>query len=207
MRYGYCFLFSFFLFSLPSTALAEDTTALTRFLNDLSTLKAEFTQRLYSEQGDLLETVQGQLFIQRPNRFRWHYQNPYEQLIIADGTYIWIYDTDLEQVTQRNLSHALSNTPAFLISPEHQVEQDFTITALAEESGFIQFRLVPKADEAQFSSIEMSLYEGQLHQLQLSDNLGQITVIKLHNGQTNQALADELFQFTPPPNADIIEDL
>jgi outer membrane lipoprotein carrier protein len=197
----------FGVLGLNQAVLANETALLNQFLDQLSTLQAQFQQKLYNEQGELLETSAGQLSLKRPNRFRWHYQNPYEQLIVADGEYVWIYDTDLEQVTQRELTQALGNTPAFLISSVHQVEQDFTVTLLENSEVMTRFLLKPKDNEAQFSSIEIWLKDMQLEGLRLHDNLGQFTAIDLSQQVLNQPLEEKQFIFTPPPHIDIIKDM
>ncbi|OUD15071.1 outer membrane lipoprotein chaperone LolA [Thioflexithrix psekupsensis] len=197
----------FGILGLNQAVLANETALLNQFLDQLNTLQAQFQQKLYNEQGELLETSAGQLSLKRPNRFRWHYQNPYEQLIVADGEYVWIYDTDLEQVTQRELAQALGNTPAFLISPVHQVDQDFTVALLENSEVVTRFLLKPKNSEAQFSSIEIWLKDMQLQGLRLQDNLGQFTAIDFSNQVLNQALDEKLFIFTPPPHVDVIQDM
>lgn len=206
MRYCFALLLSGFLAVSPAFAAETDSTVLTQFLKSLSTLQAHFRQTLYNERGEALENSSGDFYLQRPNRFRWSYQSPYEQLIIADGAYVWIYDSDLEQVTKRDLAQALGNTPAFLISSESRIDQDFNITPLENIDGMSRLLLQPKASEAQFSSIEVRLQQAQLVRLTLHDNLGQVTIIEFQDQVLNQALAPDLFSFTPPEGTDVIED-
>src|SRR5512145_1360327 len=81
------------------------------FLQGLDGLQAQFKQILTDRNGQTIEEASGTLAISRPDRFRWDYRKPYEQVIVADGTRIWIYDSDLEQVTVRKLDETLSATP------------------------------------------------------------------------------------------------
>ncbi|OAD21013.1 Outer membrane lipoprotein carrier protein LolA, partial [Candidatus Thiomargarita nelsonii] len=60
---------------LPNWLYAHE--ALEHFLHDMHTLYAQFEQVIYDENGDVLEKSQGLMYVQRPNRFRWVYQQPY----------------------------------------------------------------------------------------------------------------------------------
>lgn len=101
-------------------ALAADVAAgqqkVEGFLQGLQSLQAQFKQTLTDRNGQTVEEASGTLAIRRPDRFRWDYRQPNEQLIVADGARIWLYDADLEQVTVRKLDDTLSATPAMLLS-------------------------------------------------------------------------------------------
>ncbi len=195
-----------FLPLLAHAANIANTETLTQFLKELRTLQAHFEQKLYSEKGKLLETSQGQMFIQRPNQFRWNYQQPYQQLIVADQKKIWIYDQDLDQVTIRNLDKALGSTPALLLSSGNKLEEDFFITPLSAHSSLSRFDLRPKDAQAQFTSIRITLQGQTLQSLELEDNLSQRSVIIFNQIKRNEPLDEGLFIFTPPAGADIVED-
>ncbi|MCK5719360.1 MAG: outer membrane lipoprotein chaperone LolA [Thiomargarita sp.] len=196
----------FIIYLLPNILYANEV--LNNFLSNLSSVQAQFTQEQYDEENNLLEKTMGNVHIQRPNRFRWYYQKPYEQLIIADGEKVWIYDTDLEQITVKKLNRALGRTPAFLLSNQHnnQIDQDFLVTQLATNNNIQLFQLIPKGEQAQFDSIEIGLNLGILQSLKLIDNLGQKTFIAFKNVKQNIQLKAELFIFTPPAGVDIIVD-
>ena len=96
--------------------VVDDGEALVNaFVNDVVTFSADFEQSLIDPDGRMLEKTSGTLEIQRPGRFRWVYEEPYEQWLVADGANIWSYDVDLEQVTVKPQAEALANTPALLL--------------------------------------------------------------------------------------------
>ncbi|MDM8568503.1 outer membrane lipoprotein chaperone LolA, partial [Thiotrichales bacterium HSG1] len=165
-----------------------------------------FEQSLFSEQGNLLEKSQGKMYIQRPNRFRWEYQKPYEQLIVADGEKIWIYDNDLEQITVKKLSNTLGQTPAFLFSDNNNIKEDFFINQLSTKNGSKKFELISKDEQAQFDSMRIDIKEKYLLGIELVDNLGQTTYISFKHTQNNQKLDKNLFIFTPPSGVDVISE-
>ncbi|MDM8567840.1 outer membrane lipoprotein chaperone LolA, partial [Candidatus Halobeggiatoa sp. HSG11] len=113
------------------------------FFKQLNTMQGQFEQSLFNEQGNLLEISEGKMYVQRPNQFRWEYKKPYEQLIVADGEKIWIYDNDLEQITVKKLSNTLGQTPAFLFSNNNNIEKDFFINQLSVKNGSTSFELIP----------------------------------------------------------------
>ena len=196
-------LFFLLCYLLPSGLYAHE--ALDNFLRNLDSLQAYFVQKLYSEEGRLMETSLGRMQMQRPNKFRWNYQHPYSQLIVADGKSVWIYDSDLEQVTLKTLDKALGKTPAFLLSSNRRIEADYYVTQLSSKVGK-RFKLIPKDAQAQFDSMQMHLSGKTLLGLELIDNLGQKTFITFSQVKRNPRLAQELFIFTPPAGVDIITD-
>lgn len=176
------------------------------FSENLNTLQADFVQRLYADTGELLEETEGQMYIQRPEHFRWAYLIPYQQLIVANGQVVWIYDEDLEQVTIKNFDTALGKTPALLLSSSQlHVEKNFTITKLKSQSEYIRLQLLPK-EEAQFKKMILTLDGKILRSLDLVDNLGQTTTMHFKNMQRNRDLDADLFEFEPPEHVDIIDE-
>ncbi|MDM8558596.1 outer membrane lipoprotein chaperone LolA [Candidatus Parabeggiatoa sp. HSG14] len=191
---------------LPNWLFANEV--LDDFLSNLNTLEARFEQSLYNEKGDLLEKSQGEMYVQRPNKFRWDYQYPYTQLIVADGERVWIYDTDLEQVTVKSLDQALGKTPAFLLSSSRQIEEDFFVEQLPSKmKGVTRLELTPKDTEAQFDSMRINLSSKDLLGFELVDNLGQTTLITFRQVKRNKIVEEKgLFIFTPPAGVDIINE-
>lgn len=196
-----------FLILISSVTNLQANEALQNFLQDLQTFQAHFEQTLYSEDKELLEESSGEVYIQRPNQFRWVYEQPYEQLIVADGKQVWIYDYDLEQVTVKTLNDALGKTPAVLLSNENaEVEKNFSIEPINNESKYTFIALTPK-EETSFKSIRLSLDGKQLRGFELIDNLGQRTYMRFSNAQRNPSLKNDLFEFEPPEGVDVIRDV
>jgi outer membrane lipoprotein carrier protein len=192
----------FLLFS--SSGFAQPI--LDNFLKNLSSLQAQFEQQLFNETGKLIETSQGQMYIKRPNQFRWDYQKPYHQLIVADGENVWIYDPDLEQVTMKKLTQALGKTPALLLSSNRPIEEDFFVNPLPTKADITRLELLPKDAQAQFDSIRLNLRGETLLGFELVDNLGQTTLITFKQTERNQKLEESLFIFTPPAGVDVVTE-
>jgi outer membrane lipoprotein carrier protein len=191
---------------LFSTGSFAAQPILDSFLKNLTSLHAQFEQQLFNETGKQLETSQGQMYIKRPNQFRWDYQKPYQQLIVADGENVWIYDPDLEQVTMKKLTKALGKTPALLLTSNRPIEEDFFVNPLPAKADITRLELLPKDAQAQFDSIRLNFRGDTLLGFELVDNLGQTTLITFKQVERNQKLEESLFIFTPPAGVDVVTE-
>lgn len=175
------------------------------YLASLKTLSADFAQVVRNRDGQVVDRASGTLSLSRPNRFRWDYRQPYLQTIVADGERLWLYDSDLEQVTVRALEAGLGSTPAMLLSGSGKVGDAFTALALEREDDWTWARLRPKQEGSDFDRVGLAFdARGQLAAMELRDKLGQATVIEFGNVRRNPPLDAALFRFEPPPGADVI---
>jgi outer membrane lipoprotein carrier protein len=176
------------------------------FLQGLEGLQAQFKQVLTDRNGQKLDESSGTLAIRRPDRFRWDYRQPYEQVIVADGTRIWLYDSDLEQVTVRKLDDTLSATPAMLLSGKGNLQDNFNVTQVAQDGAVQWVRMEPKRSDTDFKWVRLGFDAGTLKFMQLADKLGQTTQLEFSQLERNPPLDPSRFTFTVPPGADVIGD-
>ena len=114
------------LLTWPAQSAAQ--WSVQRYFQDLQSLRADFVQRVFDEHARIVRTSSGQMLMQKPSKFRWDYQTPAEQIIVADGERLWAYDVDLAQVTVRKLDTALGSTPLALLSGVTPIEDTFIIS-------------------------------------------------------------------------------
>jgi len=176
---------------------------LERFLEKTRTLEASFKQTLRTHKGKVLQQSEGTFFLNRPGKFRWNYQTPYEQLIVSDGERIWIYDVDLEQVTVQKQSAGLPSTPMALLEDSSKLYHSYNVTALDEQNGIYRLKLVSKTKESDFSEIIVGLDAKGLRFMQLHDQFEQVTDIVFSDILTNTELSKDIFKFTPPEGVDV----
>jgi outer membrane lipoprotein carrier protein len=193
----------------PLTMLhaADGKALLERFLHDLTTLQADFQQTLEQPDQSGVLFSSGTFYLKRPGRLRWEYDPPNDQLIVADGRRIWLYDKQLEQVSHRSQKTALEGTPAQLLSSTGPLEEHFEIKDIGVQAGFNWVELLPKDQDSQFRSVRLALTEQRLLRMEMADNFGQTTRFEFTHMQRNPQLDDGLFDFTPPPAVDLIGDL
>jgi outer membrane lipoprotein carrier protein len=195
------------LFGLAPVALASDgPQRLQAFLDQVHSLRAEFQQNVFAEDDRPIDTASGTVYIQRPGRFRWDYTAPYAQEIVGDGEKVWIYDSDLEQVTVRPLGDALGDTPVMLLSSDQPVEQSFDVRAIDGPDGYAWAGLTPLGEQASFTEIRLGFEGETLRVMELQDAFGQLTRLSFAQVQRNPELDATLFQFTPPPGADVFSN-
>ncbi len=200
-----CFTVAVLAFALMPLVHAEGEAELNALFS-YKTLKADFTQEIIDQQRNVQQQMRGRLVIQRPGKFRWNYQAPYEQEIVADGKKVWLYDVDLEQVTVKPQDQALAGSPASLLSTQSKLENEFKIRTVQRNDGLQWFELTPKAKESGFEHILLGLKQKQLYRLEIRDGFGQQTDIQFDNVLINSAVAADTFAFTIPKGVDVIDE-
>ena len=124
---------------------AEPAGRLQRFLQDVTSLSARFEQTQLGDDGQVIATRGGSFQLARPGRFRWHYDTPYEQLMVCDGERIWNYETDLAQVTVRDARDILRDTPVALLAQGQSLDDRFSVTEAGMEGEVQRLNLNLKA--------------------------------------------------------------
>lgn len=191
-----------FMFA-AATARADALDTLKTFITDVKTGRAAFTQTVTSPDGAKKRSSSGSFEFARPNRFRFAYAKPYEQLIVSDGQKVWLYDTDLEQVTVRPFDQALGATPAALLAGG-SLDRDFELRALPDEAGLQWVQALPRAKDGSFQSLKIGFRDGALAAVEIVDAFGQRSRLEFTKVEANPAVPAERFRFTPPAGVDVI---
>ncbi|RZI79623.1 MAG: outer membrane lipoprotein chaperone LolA [Rubrivivax sp.] len=197
--------------SLMNMAHADGVATLRAFVKDVNTGRGNFTQLVTSPDGKKTRKSAGTLEFQRPNRFRFAYSTPTEQLIVGDGQKVWLWDADLNQVTVRPMSNALGATPAALLSGG-SLDKDFTLrdvpsqAASGADSGMEWVEATPRAKDGQFRSVRVGFSKaGVLAALVIEDGFGQRSRLDFAQFESRVALPATRFQFKPPAGADVLD--
>ena len=191
---------------LPGAASAAGIDELRKFVEQTTTARARFAQMVLDKDLKTLHQATGTMQFARPGKFRWEYDKPYEQVIVGDGSRLWIYDKDLNQVTVRRLDRALGSSPAALLAGSTEIEKDYALASLGNQEGLEWLEAVPKAQDSAFNKIRLGFGPSGLEAMELRDPFGQITVIKFSTIERNARLAPEQFRFVPPKGADVISE-
>lgn len=192
--------------ALLSTHVMAEGERLDTFLSGLETLQAQFRQILMDENLQPLEESEGVVYLKRPDRFRWDYTAPYEQLIVADGRKVWMYEPELEQVTVRPQNNLIGATPAALLSTTEPVAKRFEVKDMGPgKDGQSWLRLQPRDPGASFVAIRLAFTGPALSVMELEDSFGQTTRLEFSAMQRNPPLDGALFSFSPPDGTDVIE--
>ena len=192
---------------LPLSAHAGGIDKLKEFVAATHSAQADFTQVVLDQNGKRIQSASGIMQFQRPGKFRWTYQKPYEQIIVGDGEKFWLYDVDLNQVTVRKLDAALGSSPAALLSGNNEIERGFTIKESGSQDGLDWLQAISRTQDSGFDRILMAFNaQAELVIMELNDAFGYKTVLRFANLKRNPQLAPSLFKFVPPVGADVLSE-
>ena len=191
---------------LSSTSVfAGAREQMSAFTKGLKGLDARFEQRVYDPNGRQSELSAGAVKLSAPRQFRWEYQKPSPQLIVADGDHIWIYDPELEQVTVRKQSLEEQASPLSVLIDPTELDRQYKVSEGGRASGLQWLVLLPrKSEEAPFQKARLGFASGSLVRMELNDALGQRTVIGFSPWKRNPRFPAGTFKFTPPKGADVV---
>jgi outer membrane lipoprotein carrier protein len=191
------------LLSLPLQAqTARDQ--LERFAEGLETLHAAFSQLVVSTDGRLQDRSDGEVWLSRPDRFRWEYGGDFPELVVADGSRIWIYDETLEQVTVKDQAEASMDSPLALLTDPDRLDEQFEVREVGatEEAALLELRA--RSMETEFERFLLGMADDRIVLMVMEDAFGLRTEIRFSDVQRNPELDSGLFEFTPPDGADVI---
>jgi len=196
------------LFAIGGLAAAADgVEQLRQFVSATRSAEGAFEQTVVAKSGRKPQQAAGSFAYARPGRFHWEYNQPYRQVLVGDGTRLWTWDPDLNQVTVREIGEALGATPAAILFGSGELEDSFELGNGGSDSGLTWVEARPKKTESGFESLRIGLQDGQLRQMEMRDNFGQTTLIRFTRLQPNPQLDADRFRFTPPAGADVIGDV
>ena len=201
------FYFPIILLVFSTAAFAQSGPAraeLERFSADLITLQAQFDQRVISKDGTVEAESAGEVWLQRPGRFRWEYGGDFPEMVIADGSTVWLYDETLEQVTIRDQSSLSSDTPLTLLTDLSRLDEQFEVHELGGNDEMQLLELQARSQEAEFERVLLGLHDGMLLMMAMEDAFGLRTEIKFRDIQRNHSLDEGLFRFEIPAGTDVI---
>lgn len=184
-----------------------DAVGLTRlrgYLENLDAVRAEFRQEVIDSDREIIEESRGHVVLKKPGRFRWHYTEPFERVIVGDGTRVWLYEADLQQVTVRQMSAELGETPAALLTGDTAALDQFNFVGAERIAGIDWLHLTPRSTTSDFKSIGLGFDGKDLVQLALDDRLGQRTRIYLTAIEYPTFVSDDEFHFDIPDGVDVI---
>jgi outer membrane lipoprotein carrier protein len=176
------------------------------FAQNLHSLTGQFSQTLIDINGQGSKTSSGTLALQAPRQFRWETLTPYKQTIVADGSRVWMYDPELDQVTVRVQSAEEAHSPLTVLTDVSQLDRNFKVAERGERDGLQWLRLTSTAKDPQFDYADLGFDANGLARMTFRDQLGSTTDIRFSNWQRNVAIPPATFNFVPPPGADVIGD-
>jgi outer membrane lipoprotein carrier protein len=189
-------------------AQAADTARakLNTFAHDLHSLTGGFTQTLTDPTGKAHPASNGTLALEAPRQFRWETVAPYKQTIVADGSRVWVYDPELEQVTVSVQSTEETHSPLTVLTDIKQLDRNFKVAEQGEHDGLLWLRLTSTAGSPQFEYADLGFDADGLARMVFRDQLNATTDIRFSRWQRNANIPSSTFDFVPPAGTDVVGD-
>jgi outer membrane lipoprotein carrier protein len=208
MRLSFDFVVALVACLLVSAVSANSSgparTELERFATGLEYFQAEFTQIVKSQDGQIQDQTQGEVWLQSPDKLRWIYTGDFPETIVADGLNIWIHDESLEQVTVKPQSEDAADSPLMILADVSQLDNQFQVTELGDYNDMLLLELKSLDTESEFERILLGLDSSGIRMMAMEDAFGQRTEIHFENVLRNTSIDLELFKFTPPEGSDVV---
>ena len=203
------FTLALILLTTLSNATSEQQAIdlLNKVRNDLNSLSANFDQYEIFEDDIIGEASSGKVWLNSPNQFKWEYIDPAPQLIIADGSQVWIYDEDLEQVTIKQQD--TKQNPIYVLLSKQDMESNYTLTIEEnkdQESSMTWVLMQPKEDSDEIKLVWLGIQKDQLAVIKLQNQMDNIVVFEFNDINKNPEIEEGFFSFVAPEGTDIIQD-
>lgn len=192
------------LLAMSATAHAGARDELDAFAKGLKGLDGQFSQQVFDARGKQKESNSGRVAVSAPRQFRWEYLKPYQQLIVADGKTVWVFDPDLNQVSKRAQGVEEANSPLAILLDPGKLDRDFQVKEAGVRDGVEWLEITPRGADAAFKTARLGFAQGQLARLDYVDALGQRTVIAFSGWKRNPAFAKDTFSYAPGKGVDVI---
>jgi outer membrane lipoprotein carrier protein len=192
------------LLLLPLAAHADGISSLKNFYNNTHAVHANFYQVVTDKQGRKVQEVYGEMQLKRPNKFKWDYNKPYEQQIVSDGKQVWLYDTELAQVTVRAIDKALGSSPAALLAGDDTLEKGFKLANIDRKDNAEWVSAEPITRDTGFEKILLGFNDNKLQEMELIDSFGHTTRIVFSGIEVNPAINSKTFLFKAPKGVDVV---
>jgi outer membrane lipoprotein carrier protein len=212
-RVGAVILMTLFAFAVQCYGLSVDEliTKVQGNYDGITDIQARFAQEYINKSLNQVKKAEGRVYFKKSGMMRWEYHKPVRQEIVSDGSTIWYYQPDDNQVIVGEISKAIrvKLSIAFL-SGEGDLRRDFHILTpkgpsqredrwylleLAPIKSQVDFqRLVLRVDPKRYLIVQTDIYDA-------FDNLNRIRFSGIN---VDRNLPDSLFTFTIPPGTQVL---
>jgi outer membrane lipoprotein carrier protein len=206
-------LMAFFGLTLECYGLSveELITKVQRNYNQITDIQARFAQEYNNKFLNRVKKAEGRVYFKKSGMMRWEYHKPVRQEIVSDGSTIWHYQPDDNQVIVGEISKAIRTklSIAFL-SGEGDLRRDFRIQSPKGESqredSWYLLDLVPVEPQADIQRLVLRVHPKRflIVQTDIYDAFENINRIRFSGIKINRNLPDSLFSFTIPPGTQVL---
>lgn len=177
----------------------------------ITDLRAEFTQTARNKSLGQDIKAEGIVLLKKGGKMRWDYKSPAPQQIVSDGTSLWVYTPELNQVNKGNAPKALAGPAGSFLSGLGKIREEFTVRFMnpanpRDSAGRPVLDLTPKQPTPLLTRLVIAVdpKDYVVREAVLYDQFQNTVTMTFNKVVINPGLSDALFAFTPPKDAAVV---
>jgi outer membrane lipoprotein carrier protein len=177
----------------------------------ITDLRAEFAQTARNKSLGQDIKAEGTVLLKKGGKMRWDYKSPAPQQIVSDGTSLWVYTPELNQVNKGNAPKALAGPAGSFLSGLGKIREEFTVRFLnpanpRDGAGRPVLDLTPKQPTPLLTRLVIAVdpKDYVVREAVLYDQFQNTVTMTFNKVVINPGLSDTLFAFTPPKDAAVV---
>ena len=198
----------------PAAAQAPDPMAVLEGASSryagASALCAAFEQKLENPILRQTKESRGELCQRQPDLFSMRFEDPKGDLVVADGTYLWIYypSMDPKQVVRTSMTSAgrgFDFHREFLERPREKYTATYVGRETVGGAATHRVKVVPRG-EASYRHAELwvGAQDRLVRRVTIHEQSGAVRTVTLSDVRLDPSIAAGTFVFTPPPGTQVI---
>jgi outer membrane lipoprotein carrier protein len=199
--------------ALASELGAADVSAIVQKVQERYDATRDFTATVTQEMTiaslGKTTTARGTVAFKKPGKMRWELDHDAPQVIVADGSTLWLYQPKEHQVLKAPFDAAFrSTTPISFLTGVGRIAQDFdvSIDGTSANGQLVYLILVSRRDSATVGKLRLTVARdsGEIRGAEVHDPLGNVSRLQFDDIRRNQDLPDDRFVFQLPQGVDVI---
>ena len=201
--YGFCWL------QAQTPDLRHVADGVDKHYNGLASLEASFSETYRG--GGLARNESGTMWLKKPGKMRWEYNNPVKKLFVTDGKSAWFYVSG-ERQARRAAVKSLDDlkSPLRYLLGHTKLEKEFSSLSFAtgerlDRPTDIALSGVPKGTEDRISKVIIEITpDSRISRISIYSLDGSVTDFRFESERDNVPIRNERFQFQPPPGLEVL---
>ena len=193
---------------MEQSAVKAVVSKLEKRYQHLVDLQANFEQEsLFLGFSERIKS-KGTVVFKKPGMMDWNYDSPERQRFVADGSDLWFYQPEMNQVTVGRFQQSFqSGLPVSFLLGLGSLTQDFTVESGCKSADGVVLQLSPKIEDPSLQEFKLLVdaKNGLPQGAHVVDVGGNETQIVFSQIETDGKIAKSQFEFTIPKGVDVID--
>jgi outer membrane lipoprotein carrier protein len=201
----------------PETPVAVDPAVSTdailrataRAYEGVRSIRASFVQQMHNPLLGRTTRSAGTLYQRQPDRFLMDFSDPEGDVIVSDGEFFWLYypSVDARQVIRTPRGpHGLDLHAQFIGDPVRRFEATYHGREAVRGRQAHVLDLLPREPLGyRMLKVWIDADDHLVRRFELTEENGNVRHFELYDLAVNPSLPDDLFRFTPPPGAQVVQ--